>query len=141
MNPREQYPELQKLRWDLIAGEVAFDRPESVLGIAATGAESGCPMGARICMRCKGVWPLLSCTNCRGANFKPGMNAAGVAGLFCFGCDRGFASWTCESCGCDNAIRKSLGLRSPSSASGIIGCLVVVVLVVVAFLVYAAWLT
>lgn len=131
MDPRSKYPELQRMEWNVIESQVAFDTLDAGHCVSATGEEHNVyPMGACVCVGCKGVSPLLMCTNCRSKLLHPGIDTNGVTGLFCVSCDRGFTDWTCGGCGTTNPIRRSLGTYRRSSFPVAIGCLVVVALVV-----------
>lgn len=142
MDPRTEYPELQAIRWDMIAGESMWRDISDASWVAATGGEPEPmkPMGAKICVRCRGVWPLLSCGNCKNHLFKPGYDSGGVAGLFCTSCDRGSTEWTCGHCDTVNPIRRSLGLREHSSLPSLLGCFLALAILIGGCLAYSAWL-
>lgn len=58
------------------------------------------------CVRCNTVQALHSCSNCGGTGYRYGVNRDDYVGIFCMSCNRGFTSWKCDKCGCDNPVNE-----------------------------------
>jgi hypothetical protein len=68
------------------------------------------------CIKCNHIKVLPACNNCDNCVYLPGFSTSGQSGLFCKSCDKGFTSWTCEKCGMENPVSKSLIYLSKSGA-------------------------
>jgi hypothetical protein len=64
------------------------------------------------CVRCGSLASLGPCENCDSKTYEPGVSTSKQVGLFCTQCEQGFLSWTCQKCGTENTVNKSLvGLK------------------------------
>lgn len=61
------------------------------------------------CMKCKSHYYQDQCPNCANTFFRVG-ESDGSYGFFCKRCERGFTSWTCKDCGCENPAERTLFL-------------------------------
>lgn len=109
--------DLESKKWDKIAAEVEFN-PEIMKSHynvpVFLSTDSSFHLGknaAKICIRCKGIFPLENCSNCGSDQYVPGISTDRIAGLFCFECERGTSSWVCPSCQTTNPINKSLAVE------------------------------
>jgi len=109
--------DLKSKKWNQIEAEIQF-RPQflksnyNVPVFIATDGE--CQFGkraARVCIRCKEMFPLKACPNCGSAEYVPGLTTGDVSGLFCFKCEKGLSSWECPACHTSNPINKSLAVE------------------------------
>ena len=74
-----------------ISGEIKFDSYNNAL----------------MCIRCKHITRLDTCTNCGSDQWKSGIATSGVIGLFCVSCNKGITNWKCPECGTENPINNS----------------------------------
>ncbi|GEM_PF-1357562 len=80
----------------------------SFLATFSTGGSSRSRRAAFKCIRCGEMVPLDACSNCNSLGYIPGLDPTGIAGIFCFECERGFTSWTCQNCSTKNPVKNSM---------------------------------
>ena len=111
--------DLKSRKWEQAAAQVEF-KPDimnthlrtttdpAFLASYSEGGSSQSHRAAFRCVKCGEMRPLDKCPNCGSLAFKAGFNTQGVAGVFCFKCERGFVSWTCDDCGTENSVKNSI---------------------------------
>jgi hypothetical protein len=111
--------DLKSRKWEQAAAQVEFKpdimsshlRTTTDPAFLTTYSEGGSRQSHRAafrCVKCGEMRPLEKCPNCDSLAFKAGFDTEGVPGVFCFKCDRGFVSWTCDDCGTENPVKNSI---------------------------------
>jgi len=89
-------------------------KPEQMAGVYELVTAKG--NGALGCVKCRAVTRLKPCSNCGNVGFS-----LRGSSIFCVRCEKGFRSWSCHFCGCENPIN-TLTLLMPKNANR--GCFV-----------------
>lgn len=108
--------DLEQRNWSSSAAQITFrvdltsvkHYDPTFLATYSTGGSSRSLRAALKCIRCGRITQLDQCSNCGSLGYVPGLDTLGIAGIFCFQCQRGFTTWNCQYCSTDNPIENSI---------------------------------